>query len=105
MFSQLRLLWHQSQRTADRKRLSSCYYNRGQKCVYSAIEYWTVSTRKPRSEYTLSCIILTLLWPLFFSPLFHPFSKAWGLLGRLCNCGGVKGLMAYARISCEDQRL
>ena len=32
----------------------------------SAMKYWSVSTTNASSEYSVSCIIFALLWPLFF---------------------------------------
>jgi hypothetical protein len=48
-------------------------YNSGHKCVYSAMKYWRNSTRKPRSEYTVSCKVFALYWCLFFHLFFARF--------------------------------
>jgi hypothetical protein len=45
-------------------------YDRGHECVYSTPDEILDSTQKPRSEYTVSCFFLALLWPLFFYLFF-----------------------------------
>lgn len=69
--------------------LSYCSYNRGPKCVHSAMKYWTGFIRNPWSECTVSCVVFVLLWPLFFGLFFWPFSSASGSVSRLYIKVGV----------------